>query len=84
MVDRAGAPDTPTRKLLKVSLANYLAAAIMMPYEAFREACEKTGHDIELIGAKFGASFEQVCHRLTTLSRPTSRGCGNRWRPAIR
>ena len=45
-----------------------------MPYEAFREACERTGHDIELIGARFGTSFEQVCHRLTTLSRPASRG----------
>ncbi|HEY1750171.1 MAG TPA: short-chain fatty acyl-CoA regulator family protein [Caulobacteraceae bacterium] len=74
MVDRAAPPDGPTRRLLKVSLANYLAAAAMMPYEAFRDACEKTGHDIELISARFGASFEQVCHRLTTLSRPTSRG----------
>jgi XRE family transcriptional regulator, fatty acid utilization regulator len=74
MVERAAPPDMPTRRLLKVSLANYLAAAMMMPYEAFRDACEKTGHDIELLGARFGASFEQVCHRLTTLSRPTSRG----------
>ena len=74
LVERAAPPDGPTRRLLKVSLANYLAAAAMMPYEAFREACEKTAHDIELISARFGASFEQVCHRLTTLSRPTSRG----------
>jgi predicted transcriptional regulator/transcriptional regulator with XRE-family HTH domain len=74
MAERAGAPDAPTRRLLKVSLANYLAAAMLMPYEAFREACERTGHDIELIGARFGTSFEQVCHRLTTLSRPASRG----------
>jgi XRE family transcriptional regulator, fatty acid utilization regulator len=74
VVDRAAPPDAPTRRLLKVSLVNYLAAATMMPYEAFREACERNGHDIELIGARFGASFEQVCHRLTTLSRPASRG----------
>ena len=74
LVERAAPPDGPTRRLLRVSLANYLAAAAMMPYEAFREACEKTSHDIELISARFGASFEQVCHRLTTLSRPTSRG----------
>jgi predicted transcriptional regulator/transcriptional regulator with XRE-family HTH domain len=73
-VDRAAPADAPTRRLLKVSLANYLAAAVMMPYEAFRDACERTSHDIELIGARFGASFEQVCHRLTTLSKPTSRG----------
>jgi XRE family transcriptional regulator, fatty acid utilization regulator len=74
LAERAGAPDLPTRRLLKVSLANYLAAAMMMPYEAFRDTCERTSHDIELIGARFGASFEQVCHRLTTLSRPASRG----------
>jgi hypothetical protein len=74
LVERAAPPDGPTRRLLKVSLANYLAAAMLMPYEAFREACERTGHDIELIGGRFGAGFEQVCHRLTTLSRPASRG----------
>ena len=74
LVERAQAPDGPTRRLLKVSLANYLAAAMMMPYEAFRESCEQLAYDLELIGARFGASFEQVCHRLTTLSRPTSRG----------
>jgi predicted transcriptional regulator/transcriptional regulator with XRE-family HTH domain len=74
LVERAGAPDGPTRRLLRVSLANYLAAAAMMPYEAFRETCERAGHDIEAVAIRFGASFEQVCHRLTTLSRPASRG----------
>ena len=74
LVERAAPPDIPTRRLLRVSMANYLAGATLMPYEAFREACERTGHDIEVIGARFGASFEQVCHRMTTLSRPASRG----------
>ncbi|MEO8926529.1 MAG: short-chain fatty acyl-CoA regulator family protein [Caulobacteraceae bacterium] len=74
LVARAAPPDAPTAGLLKVSLANYLAAAAMMPYEAFRDACEGAGHDIELIRGRFGASFEQVCHRMTTLSRPTARG----------
>lgn len=74
IAERAGPPDAAVRRLLKVSLANYLAAAAMMPYEAFRENCERTSHDLELIAARFGASFEQVSHRLTTLSRPTSRG----------
>jgi predicted transcriptional regulator/transcriptional regulator with XRE-family HTH domain len=73
-VQRAAPPDPSSARLLKVSLANYLAAASMMPYEAFRQACQVTSHDIDLIGARFGASFEQVCHRLTTLSRPTARG----------
>lgn len=74
LADRAGAPAGPTRQLLKVSLTNYLAAAMMMPYELFRDTCEKTLHDVALIRTRFGASFEQVCHRMTTLSRPTARG----------
>ncbi|MBV9996656.1 MAG: DUF2083 domain-containing protein [Caulobacteraceae bacterium] len=74
LLEKARPPDSPTRRLLKVSLANYLAGAMLMPYPAFLEACQRTDHDLEQIGARFGASFEQVCHRVTTLSRPTARG----------
>jgi predicted transcriptional regulator/DNA-binding XRE family transcriptional regulator len=74
LVSRAGAPHPAAAALLKVSLANYLAAAQMMPYEPFRELCDRTGYDVELVRTRFGAGFEQVCHRLTTLSRPTARG----------
>jgi predicted transcriptional regulator/DNA-binding XRE family transcriptional regulator len=74
LADRANPPDRPTRALVKVSLANYLAAAILMPYQAFHEAAEKTAYDIELVRARFGVSFEQACHRLTTLARPRQRG----------
>jgi len=74
LADRAAPPDRPTRNLLKVSLANYLAAAVLMPYGAFYEAAERTAYDIELVRARFGVSFEQACHRLTTLARPGTRG----------
>ncbi|KRB40602.1 short-chain fatty acyl-CoA regulator family protein [Phenylobacterium sp. Root700] len=74
MADRAGPPDRPTRNLLKVSLANYLAAGFLMPYAAFHEAAERAAYDIELIRSRFGVSFEQACHRLTTLVRPGARG----------
>jgi XRE family transcriptional regulator, fatty acid utilization regulator len=74
LADRAGPPDRPTRALLKVSLSNYLAAALLMPYAAFHEAAERAGYDIELVRSRFGVSFEQACHRLTTLSRPGARG----------
>jgi predicted transcriptional regulator/DNA-binding XRE family transcriptional regulator len=74
LADRAAPPDRPTRNLLKVSLANYLAAAVLMPYAAFQEAAERTGYDIELMRARFGVSFEQACHRLTTLAKPGARG----------
>jgi predicted transcriptional regulator/DNA-binding XRE family transcriptional regulator len=74
LVERAAPPDRPTRTLLKVSLANYLAAAMMMPYEPFHAAAEKSGYDIGLLKARFGVSFEQAVHRLTTLSKPGARG----------
>ncbi|THD77327.1 MAG: XRE family transcriptional regulator [Phenylobacterium sp.] len=74
LADRAAPPDRPTRNLLKVSLANYLAAAVLMPYAAFHEAAERTAYDIDLVRARFGVSFEQACHRLTTLARPGQRG----------
>jgi len=74
LADRAGPPDRPTRNLLKVSLANSLAAGVLMPYQAFHDAAEATAYDIELIRARFGVSFEQACHRLTTLARPGQRG----------
>jgi predicted transcriptional regulator/plasmid maintenance system antidote protein VapI len=74
LVEGSDAPDLPTRRLLKVSLANYLAAAAMMPYAAFHRAAEALAYDLSLLSARFAASFEQVCHRLTTLSRTGARG----------
>jgi predicted transcriptional regulator len=56
--------------LLLRALAGYAAAAIVMPYTAFARAVEQRGYDIDALCALFGASFEQVAHRLTTLQRP--------------
>lgn len=74
LTTRATPPDQPARSLLTVSLANYLAAAILMPYAAFHETAEQVLHDVDALAARFGTSFEQVCHRLTTLARPGARG----------
>ena len=57
-----------------VELANYFAAAVLMPYESFFSAAEITNYDIDRLAAKFGVSFEQACHRLTTLQREGARG----------
>ncbi len=70
----SGLDEAPTRRLGRVTLANYAAAAVMMPYEAVLAAAQETAWDVELIGARFGASWEQVAHRLTTLGRPGARG----------
>ena len=42
----------------------------MLPYAAFAHAAERRRYDIEALGRQFGASFEQVAHRLTTLQKP--------------
>jgi predicted transcriptional regulator/transcriptional regulator with XRE-family HTH domain len=74
MVETAGAPDLPTRRLLHMSLANYAAGAIMMPYSPFVAAAEKQRYDIDRLCADYGASVEQVSHRLTTMGRTGARG----------
>jgi hypothetical protein len=63
-----------SRALGRVALANYFAAAVLMPYEQFLDAARLERYDIELLGHRFRTSFEQVSHRLTTLRRPGSEG----------
>lgn len=74
MAARFSPPDRATREQLKVFLGNYLAAAIMTPYGKFLAALEETGYDIERVRSRFGVSFEQAAHRLTTLARSGARG----------
>ncbi len=74
VVERAAPPADSIRGLFRINLANYAAAALMMPYGRFLDAAESRAYDIAVLKARFGASFEQVCHRLTTLSRPSARG----------
>ncbi|MCO4054072.1 MAG: DUF2083 domain-containing protein [Bosea sp.] len=64
----------PVRRLLRITLGNYFAAALMMPYARFLQAAETLDYDVDVLSARFSASFEQVAHRLTTLARPTARG----------
>ena len=63
-----------SRALARVALANYFASAVLMPYERFLKAAKAERYDIEILAKRFQASFEQVCHRLTTLRRPGAEG----------
>lgn len=51
-------------------LASYVAAAVLMPYEEYLATAVATRYDVERLAARFGASYEQACHRLVTLRRP--------------
>ena len=70
----ADAANPDIAGMLRNQLAGYFAAAVMMPYAPFLDAARKLRHDFDLIGRRFGVSFEQVCHRLTTLSRAGEKG----------
>ncbi|MEL6610072.1 MAG: short-chain fatty acyl-CoA regulator family protein [Pseudomonadota bacterium] len=58
------------RDIAKVGLANYFAGAALMPYATFHAAAAEHRHDLERLADLFGASVEQVAHRLSTLQRP--------------
>lgn len=67
-------PQSDAPVLVHNVLASYFAAALIMPYEPFLRAARENRYDIERLSRRFGASFEQVCHRLTTLQRPGAQG----------
>ncbi len=74
LVRGADLPERAAERFFRRHLTSYFAAALMMPYARFLRACEATGYDIELLQRRFGAGFEQVAHRLTTLQRVGARG----------
>lgn len=65
-------PDA--RAIAQTALTNYFAAALLMPYAAFAAEAKRLRHDLVRLGHLFGASFEQVCHRLSTLQRTGAKG----------
>jgi len=65
--------EPTSEAMMRTTLTSYFAAALMMPYARFTEAALESRHDIDVLQARFGASFEQVAHRLTTLQRPGTR-----------
>ena len=60
--------------LARLGLASYFAAATVLPYEQFHEVAENFRYDIERLSAFYSVSYETVCHRLSTLQRPSMRG----------
>lgn len=74
LVDKAAPPDAGSRSLLHMSLANYAASAIMMPYGRFLASAEEHRYSLDPLCGEYGANVEQIAHRLTTLGRPGARG----------
>ncbi len=60
--------------LARLGLANYFAAATVLPYGQFHEVAEKFRYDVERLSSFYSVSYETVAHRLSTLQRPSMRG----------
>lgn len=72
--DSFAAQQTAARDTAERVLAGYVAGAMLMPYNAFRDTASATRYDIDHLGDTFHVSFEQVCHRLVTLRCPGAEG----------
>lgn len=74
-VTDGGMLSGPTaRTLTRLGLANYFAAALILPYGVFHATAERFRYDVERLAEYFGMGFETICHRLSTLQRPRARG----------
>jgi predicted transcriptional regulator/transcriptional regulator with XRE-family HTH domain len=60
---------TEARALARIGLANYFAGGLIMPYGNFLREAQLLRYDIQRLQTRFGTSFEQVCHRLSTMQR---------------
>ena len=59
------APSTPeAESLLRIGLLNYVAGALLLPYEPFRAQAAALRHDIEALAARFCVSFDYVAGAL--------------------
>lgn len=74
IVERAEFRTADARDVCRAGLRNYFAGAAVLPYQAFLATAKDLRHDLELIATRFGASLEQVAHRLSTLQRPSQKG----------
>jgi len=74
LIEEGGFPGEDARILARTALANYCAAAILMPYDHFLSVAQEVRYDVDLMSQQFLVSFEQICHRLTTLQKPGARG----------
>jgi len=74
LLAQSGIEEAQGRARCRVELANYLAAAVLMPYGRFLDEARGSKYDMDHLATRFGVSFEQACHRAATLQRPGAAG----------
>jgi len=74
LLTKSGLENAHGQARCRVELANYFAAAVLMPYVPFHDEAMDCKYDFDHLATRFGVSFEQACHRATTLQRRGMRG----------
>lgn len=74
LVDDGKFTSEESTRLARLGLANYFAAATVLPYTQFHNVAENFRYDVERLSAFYSVSFETIAHRLSTLQRPSMRG----------
>lgn len=73
-LDPGALPTADSMELATFGLAQYFAAAVVLPYAPFIREAEKLAYDIDQLKIRFGAGFETIAQRLSTLQRPGMSG----------
>ncbi len=74
LVDEGKFTSDESTRLARMGLANYFAAAMVLPYTQFHDVAENFRYDVERLSAFYSVSYEMIAHRLSTLQRPSMRG----------
>ena len=74
MVEEGKFTSDDSRTLARLGLANYFAAAVVLPYRQFHDVAENFRYDVERLSSFYSVSYETIGHRLSTLQRPSMRG----------
>ncbi|WP_135079274.1 helix-turn-helix transcriptional regulator [Terasakiella sp. SH-1] len=62
------------QELAASELIDYLARALLMPYDAFLEDALRERYDVDVLSRKYTASFQLAASRLASLRRPGNEG----------
>ncbi|GBG40546.1 acetate metabolism transcriptional regulator RamB [Mycobacterium montefiorense] len=74
MVSEGKFTSEESHTLARLGLANYFAAAAVLPYRQFHDVTENFRYDVERLSAFYSVSYETIAHRLSTMQRPSMRG----------
>ncbi|KUH82023.1 acetate metabolism transcriptional regulator RamB [Mycobacterium sp. IS-1556] len=74
LVEEGKFTSEESTRLARLGLANYFAAAMVLPYAQFHDVAENFRYDVERLSAFYSVSYETIAHRLSTLQRPSMRG----------